>query len=212
MFCRMLQEVYKAAGSGAVVGALLESKLKLFRSPSAYAAYHAKAASGKPAGELYSQLVAANRLVSPSYVSYETALYWYELLPAGCGRVIRSACASGRSRSLPYGGEEYAYTCQPKKYFAVGWVELPQQEPLYSIATPEKALCDLVLDTPRLSLHTRTAVYNYLLHTLRVPEEKLCRLAPELIEVCAAAACKKRKDLEMLATFLYEVTPPPPGR
>ena len=183
----------------------LKSKMSLYRSAAAYEEYHDKAARGEAAGALYSQLVVANRLVMPSYVSYETALHWHELMPEGCGRVIRSACSTGRTRRLPFGDEEYAYTCMPKEYFAVGQLALPSEEPLYYIATPEKALCDLVLDTALLYLRSRAAVNNYLLNTLRVPEEKWGRFSPELLARCAAAAHKKQRDVEMIVTFLSEL-------
>lgn len=200
------EEVIRAAGSGAEIGPMLRSKMTPYSSAAAYARYHARAASADKVGQgLYSQLVVANGLVYPSYVSYETALYWYELLPKGCGRVIRSACVTGRTRVLPYGAEEYAYTCQPKSYFRVGAVELPHKEPLYRIATPEKALCDLVLDTAGLRMLTRSAVCNYLVHTLQLPEDKWRFFAPGLLERCAAAAHKKQRDLEMLTLFLSEL-------
>lgn len=203
----MLQEAYRAAGSGAIVGTLLRSKLTPHRPAGGYGVCRAEGASGAPlrGAPLYSQLAVANRLVRPSYVSYETALHWYGLLRAVDERVIRSSCAQGRTRTVAYGCEQYCYICVPEAYYEAGVMRLPAEEPLYTLATPEKALCDLVLATPGLVLKTRAAVCDYLLGSLQVPEEQLCQLSPELVAHCAAVAHKKRTGLEALAHFLSDL-------
>lgn len=202
----MPEDAYRAVGSMAEVGPLLRSKFSLYRSRGAYAAYHAAAAQGQAVqgSALYSELVIANRLVCPSYVSYETALHWYGLLPVGTGNVIKSACPMGRTRSVFCGAEEYLYIVMAKKYFAVGQAAVPHAEPLYAIATPEKALCDLVLATSWLKFRTNTGVRNYLHRTLGIPEAKLSQLSPELVESCAAVAHKKKGSLQLLAAYLRE--------
>lgn len=195
----------------------LRSKLCFYRTRSSYTAYHTAAAQGarncrlgalhrepmRPA--LHSPLVVANRLVPRSYVSYDTALMWHGIIPGGTARVIRSACAVGRSHSVEFGTEIYAYTRQDAAYYAIGQLALPDSEPLYTIATPAKALCDLILGTPRLFLPSNAAVYFYLLDTLHADKKQLHKIEPDTVHSCAMAMSKKRRDLLMLESALREM-------
>lgn len=212
----METDPFKAAGSRGTITPLLHSKLSFYRSRCAYESYYKDRGDSSPERRSlirddrrlrppYSPLLVANRLVSPSYVSYSTALHWHGLIPAGSDRVICSATSVGRSCERHYGIELYSYTLLPKAYFAIGCVQLPVGSELCTIATPEKALCDLILGTRRLFLPTRSAVCSYLLETLHIDEQNFRYLSPELIERCASVINKKQKDLLMLATFLNEL-------
>lgn len=201
----------------AEVHPLLRSKMRFYRTHCAYADFHAAAQQGarsyrlgalhreKIHPSLHSPLVVANRLDPLSYVSYDTALKWHGIIPESTSRVIRSACSTGRSHTEVFGTEIYAYTRQEAKYYAVGQLALPRREPLYNIATPAKALCDLILSTPNVFLPTRAAVYFYLLDTLHADKKQLYRISPEIVHRCAMATKKKHRDLLTLESALREI-------
>ena len=203
-----IEKAYKEVGSGAVLNERLCRMFSHFRSKTSCKSYNDKIREGKkvPGTELYSPLTLANRLMSPSYVSYETALHWYGLLPADCGYIVRSASRLWRSARTYYGRNKFTYTNQPEAYFEVGVAKVPVEDPLYFIATPEKALCDLMLDIQYLRFFKRSSVYRLLLDKMHMPEELLSRLSVELVAKCAAAAHRGKKNLEWLTLFLDEIS------
>jgi predicted transcriptional regulator of viral defense system len=82
----------------------------------------------------------ANRIYAPSYVSFEMALAYYGLIPES---VYGITCASTRKTShfkTPIGSFIYR-TIRPKLYF--GFDFLKNNEKIFKLASPEKALLDL---------------------------------------------------------------------
>jgi predicted transcriptional regulator of viral defense system len=81
----------------------------------------------------------ANRIYSPSYISFEMALAYYGLIPES---VYGITCASTRKTShfkTPVGDFFYR-TIRPKLYF--GFELLKNNEKLFKLASPEKAFLD----------------------------------------------------------------------
>lgn len=143
----------------------------------------------------------ANALVSPSYISYETALSWLGIIPEHV-HTIKSACP-GRSRCFENPTGRYTYTQLPIDYFQLGQSEGHTADGVaYRIASAEKALCDLVLATPRLRLQSPRAAHIYLEEFLRADEDELTSLNLDLFHTLALAAHKKQKDLLHLETTL----------
>lgn len=143
----------------------------------------------------------ANALVSPSYISYETALSWLGIIPEHV-HTIKSACP-GRSRCFENSTGRYTYTQLPIDYFQLGQSEGYTADGVaYRIASAEKALCDLVLATPHLRLQSPRAAHIYLEEFLRADEDELTSLNLDLFHTLALAAHKKQKDLLHLETTL----------
>lgn len=143
-------------------------------------------------GKLISEALIANRLVSQSYISFETALSWHGIIPERV-HVIKSACR-GRSRRFENAMGRYTYTqLSSARYYNAGLTSgLTNGGISYAIATPEKALCDLVLCTPYLRLQSAKAARIYLEDFLRADANEL---NPELLHEIALTAHKKRQDL-----------------
>ena len=152
-------------------------------------------------GELYSEYVIAHYLVPGSYISYEAALSYHNIIPERV-RLIKSAC-TGRSRRFSNTTGRYAFIQQPAEYQSVGWCAYAMPDALvYQMASPEKALCDLILDTPRLRLQSARAARGYLLEYLRADPDELAQLDFERFLACATAAHKKKADLLHTLSFL----------
>ncbi len=151
----------------------------------------------------YSRELIANHLYSPSYVSFESVLADAGLIPERVEEV-HSACM-GRSRHFRNDTGRYRYTHLPLPYYAIGTRSVRTEAGLYYLAaTPEKALCDLIVVTPRLRLQSERALRVYLADDLRVDEERLSRLDPAIIGECAAAAHKKTSILQMLEGLIRQ--------
>ncbi len=149
----------------------------------------------------YSRGLIANHLLGPSYVSYETVLSDLGIIPE---RVycVRSSCI-GRSRSFENETGRYEYIQVPQSYFEVGLRSVETEQGYYYLsATPEKALCDLVLATPGLRIQSLKAAREYLEIYLRADMEAIYRMDAEIIADCIAVAHKKKADLKQIERLI----------
>jgi len=88
-----------------------------------------------------SPYVIANLLVTDSYVSFEVALQQYGMFDQLAGKTTSVSLIQRKSVQL--GGMEYGFVkTKPEYYF--GWQEVPVGNQTARIATPEKALIDMV--------------------------------------------------------------------
>ncbi|MBA3284143.1 MAG: hypothetical protein H0U27_03655 [Nitrosopumilus sp.] len=84
----------------------------------------------------------ANLLHGPSYLSFEWALSYYGMIPEGV-YVISSACANkSKIFKTPIGTFEYIYLSQYR--YAIGIEQKENKTGRFLIASPEKALADLI--------------------------------------------------------------------
>ena len=157
--------------------------------------------SDKISRKTLSRELIANHLYGPSYISFETALSFYGLIPE---RVfaVRSATFKRAIRFENAVGS-FEYVTIPKKYYSIG---ISQQtvdnEYAYLLATPEKALCDLILATPNLRLQSVKAMQVYLEENLRIDFSGLQDIDIGIIRRCLEAGKKKGELLNLLKIFL----------
>ncbi len=142
----------------------------------------------------------ANHLYNPSYVSYETALSHYGIIPERVYTVRSATMKRSRSFITPLGKFEYIQTAAD--YFSVGVrSEIVNNSYAYLIASPEKALCDLIQATKRLRLQSVKAVQTFLEEDMRCDLSQLENINAEIIRLSAERTHKKQKELE----FLYKL-------
>ena len=149
--------------------------------------------------EISSELV-ANHLYRPSYVSLETALAHYGLIPERV-YLMRSVCTKMHKRyDTPLG--QFEYVKVPEKYFQIGVKQkIIDKSYCFLIASPEKALCDLILCTNNLRLQSVKAMQKYLEEDLRIDFDVLQSIDAEIIRQCIEAGRKKR-ELTLLLRLL----------
>lgn len=89
----------------------------------------------------------ANRIYAPSYVSFESALSYYELIPEG---VYFITSASGKKTSRFHTPiAEFTYRrMRPQLFF--GYILQKQGDQAYKIAEIEKAVLDYIYVNPRI--------------------------------------------------------------
>ncbi|MBM4253861.1 MAG: hypothetical protein FJ146_17980 [Deltaproteobacteria bacterium] len=113
----------------------------------------------------YSLPVLANMVYGPSYVSQHYALGMYGLIPE---RVHAVTCMTlGRRKQFDTPVGVFSYEPLPARLYSVGIrrVELSPTQP-YQIATPEKAIVDIIWR--RKDLNSTEAMDDYLTHDLRL--------------------------------------------
>ncbi len=138
----------------------------------------------------------ANHLYGPSYVSFETALSYHGLIPERVFVMKSSITKRRKSFKTPFGLFEYISV--PDRYFSIGIQQhLILDKYAYLIASPEKALCDLIICTKGLRLQSKKALYSYLLENLRFDFEIAGTMDLEILREAAECGYKK-KDLSLL--------------
>ena len=146
--------------------------------------------------EISSELV-ANHLYGPSYISLETALAHYGLIPERV-YVMRSVCTKMRKwYDTPLG--QFEYVKIPAQYFQIGvHQEIVDNSYCFLIASPEKALCDLILCTNNLRLQSVKAMRTYLEEDLRFEMSALKSFHVNIVEECLKYGRKKTELTQLL--------------
>jgi hypothetical protein len=145
----------------------------------------------------------ANHLRGPSYVSVESALSYWGLIPERTYEISSATLKTSKKYTTPVG--RFSYKQLPLPYYALGIerVELvPQQFVL--IASPEKALCDKIILTPKINLRSIVQTRAFLIEDLRMDEAALQKLAIEKIDSWLVDA-PKRSSLQLLVNTLKEL-------
>ena len=151
--------------------------------------------------EISRELV-ANHLYRPSYISLETALSYYGLIPE---RVysVRSVCMKHyKQYDTPLGHFEFIKV--PENYFQIGInQEIINNSYAFLIASPTKAICDMIVATPNLRLQSVKAMQNYLMEDLRIDVEELRKLERDVVRECVEVG-RKKGELRFLLEVLSE--------
>lgn len=84
----------------------------------------------------------ANLLHGPSYLSFEWALSFYKMIPEGVYVVTSASAGKSKTFSTPVGTFDYTYLSHHR--YAIGIDQKENAAGRFLIATPEKALADLV--------------------------------------------------------------------
>ncbi|AWI09416.1 type IV toxin-antitoxin system AbiEi family antitoxin domain-containing protein [Ereboglobus luteus] len=155
--------------------------------------------SGEIHGQTFSRELIANNLYGPSYVSLESALAHYGLIPERVHAVRSMTTKRARKFATPLGDFEYVTVLA--KYHAIGIrQQIIEKQYAYLIASPEKAVCDMIVATRGLRLQSPKAVRAWLEEDMRVDFDALAAFDTKIIRQCAACG-KKKSEL----THLYKL-------
>ncbi|MCF0183665.1 MAG: hypothetical protein HUK01_08425 [Bacteroidaceae bacterium] len=156
-------------------------------------------ASPDETGKTLNRYLIANHLYGPSYVSLQTALRHYGLIPERVHMVQSLTTKHARSFDTPVG--HFTYESCDKDYFAAG-VRVEREDGItYLIATPEKALCDLINYSKGVNLRFMRDVACYLEEDIRLDMDTLRRFDLSIIERCAAHS-RKGQNINTLIKFI----------
>lgn len=142
----------------------------------------------------------ANHLWGPSYISLETALSHWGLIPERVYEVSSITSQSSKKYKTPIG--KYSYTHVPLPYYSFGIkkVELTKKQ-VVLIASPEKALCDKIITTSGLLLRSSRQVMELLIEDLRIERDVLRNLNKNEISNWIINAPKKASITILLKTL-----------
>ncbi|HUH75380.1 MAG TPA: hypothetical protein VLZ75_13380 [Chitinophagales bacterium] len=142
----------------------------------------------------------ANHLRGPSYISLESALSYWGIIPERVYEVSSVTLKTPKIYTTPIGRFSYRHLAAPYYSFGIRSIVLgPQQVAL--VASPEKAICDKIVLTPGVLFRSVGQVSDFLLDDMRMDEENLSRLDISVIRSWIEDAPKK-SSLNLLVKML----------
>jgi hypothetical protein len=126
------------------------------------------------------KLLLANHLWGPSYVSSDSALSYWGLIPERVYEILSTTTNRAKTYKTPVGRFRYIRLPLPYYSFGVQRVELASKQ-MILIARKEKSLCDKIITTQRLKLRSVKQTREYLMEDLRISRESLRELNTDLI-------------------------------
>ena len=141
----------------------------------------------------------ANHLYAPSYVSMQTALRYYGLIPEAVYTTQSMTMKHSRNFDTPIG--RFDYQMITREAFSVGITYINKQNHSFLIATPEKALCDLIANSPKVNLRYLKDVETYLEEDIRMDIEELKKMDIAIFENYAQVG-KKAPSIKTLIKYI----------
>lgn len=155
--------------------------------------------SPKYSGKMLSTELIANHLYAPSYISMSTALRYYGLIPEAVYVNQSMTIKHSRHFQTPIGNYDYKYIS--REAFPVGLRSLQKGDYAFLIASPEKALCDLIANSSKVYLRYMKDVENYLEHDIRMDMEEFYKFDQSVLEEYMMVG-KKVESISMVLKFL----------
>ena len=152
-------------------------------------------------GKILSTELIANHLYTPSYVSMSSALRYYGLIPEAVYTKQSMTLKHSKDFDTPLGRFEYTHISQ--KAFSVGLTNIRKDGYAFVIATPEKALCDLIANSPNVNLRYLKDAVTYLEDDIRMELDDFRQMKPEIFEEYINVG-KKADSIRTLLKLLYK--------
>jgi len=152
--------------------------------------------SAKVSEKLLSMELIANHIYGPSYVSMESALRYYGLIPESV--FTTRSITTKHSRIFVNTLGKFEYLQCPKAYFSIGISQEIKGNTAFLIASPEKALCDLIAYTANLNLRSQKEIKTYLEEDLRLDMDAFKMLNCGIFELCAEVGKKKNTLVKII--------------
>lgn len=139
----------------------------------------------------------ANHILGPSYISLDSALSYYNLIPE---QVFETSSVTTKKTSIfstPKGAFSYTHLQLPYYAFGIKTIKLSNNQYVL-MASKEKAIFDKVVCSTGIVLRSKVAAYQYLVENLRVDEAQLKKLDTKEMKSWLNEAPKKESLLMVL--------------
>lgn len=155
--------------------------------------------SPEVSGKRISIELAANHIYSPSYVSMLSALRWYGLIPERVVTIQSMTVKHSRDFVNQLGSFEYTFI--ERDVFPIGLRNETVEGASFIIASPEKALCDLIANTPGVNLRYLSEAQDYLQDDLRLDMDAIKDFDLDILRQYAGCG-KKGSSIDTVIRFL----------
>ena len=150
-------------------------------------------------GKTLSSELIANHLYAPSYISMSTALRYYGLIPEAVYVHQSMTVKHPRSFQTPVGSYDYKYIS--REAFPIGVRSMHKGDYAFLIASPEKALCDLIANSSKVILRYMKDVEIYLKQDIRMDMDEFHKMDATIFEDYINVG-KKADSISTLLKFL----------
>lgn len=117
----------------------------------------------------------AGSIYGPSYLSFDFALAYYELIPEKVKAFTSATCDKRKKKRYDNQFGTYLYRDVPTEVYPLGVNIIKEGEYAYQIATPEKALCDKLYTL--VPIKNMTELENVLFNDLRIDKNEFYKLS-----------------------------------
>jgi len=145
----------------------------------------------------------ANHLRGPSYVSLESALSYWGMIPERAYEISSVTIKTSKLYKTPIGRFSYQLLKIPYYSYGIKSLEYSTKQTTL-IASREKALCDKIVLTPKINLRSIKQTQAFLIEDLRMDSEVLKTLDTDVMKLWINNAPKK-SSLKMLIKTLMEL-------
>ena len=150
-------------------------------------------------GKTLSSELIANHLYTPSYISMSTALRYYGLIPEAVYVHQSMTVKHSRNFQTPVGSYDYKYIS--REAFSIGVRSMHKGDYAFLIASPEKALCDLIANSSKVILRYMKDVETYLEQDIRMDMDEFYNMDATIFEDYINVG-KKADSISTLLKFL----------
>ena len=144
-----------------------------------------------------------NHIYGPSYISMETALSHYGLIPERVYAITSMTTKPAKEFKTSVGLYSYSYLPLPYYAFGIKNVVLDKKQQVL-MASPEKALTDKIVNTPGVIIRSITSAQDYVFENLRMEESNLKDFNTTEIRSWLSDAPKK-ESLEILIKMIEKL-------
>lgn len=145
----------------------------------------------------------ANHLYGPSYVSLDSALFYWGFIPERVFEI--TSVTSKLSKRSTVENTVFSFTHLPLAYYPVGIksVRLTDKQTVL-IGSPEKCICDKVITTAGVNLRSKKQAMTFLVQDLRMDKDHLREL--NLREMANwLPVCPKRTSIKNIIEAIAEL-------
>ena len=144
--------------------------------------------------------ILANHIYGPSYISLEAALAYWGLIPEQVTTISSMTTGSAKTFRTPAGLFRYIKMKLPYYSYGITMVESAKTQTIL-IASPEKAVCDIIAVKTGLILRSSSQTKLFLEEDLRMERDALQNLNRDIIRSWIAEAPKKSSLLMLIKTL-----------
>lgn len=150
-------------------------------------------------GKTLSSELIANHLYTPSYISMSTALRYYGLIPEAV--YVHQSMTVKHSRSFQTPVGSYDYKSISREAFSIGVRSMHKGDYAFLIASPEKALCDLIANSSKVNLRYMKDVEIYLEQDIRMDMDEFYKMDETIFKDYIKVG-KKADSISRLLKFM----------
>lgn len=142
----------------------------------------------------------ANQLYGPSYVSLESALSYWSMIPERVYEICSVTMKTSKIFSNKIGRFSYSQLPFPYYSFDIKNIEIAKNQ-MVLIASVEKALCDKIILTSGVFFRSLKQVHNFLIDDLRIEFDEIKKLDYNKIKTWMEDIPKK-SSIQLLIKYL----------